>query len=167
MFTVILLALACYGISVAYLLSDNEGLPFSMGLSLLHALTGAMIGIATALILGAIFPLPEYVDKTYSQPVVAAALGDKIEGGFLVFREANYYSYFTKAEDGAISLRQVPVRDAVIYEDVETDAYIKVYDWKTRESNWKFTPDSADDKYEFHVPAGSVTQSISFDLEGN
>lgn len=108
-------------------------------------------------------------EHSYTFPIEAAADDSLASGRMFLFggslNEEPMYFYYTESADGAITQGHIPVDQAKIYEDQETEGYIKVYEDKGEITPFIIHTSWSDPEYEIHVPKGSVVTQFNFDLE--
>jgi hypothetical protein len=105
---------------------------------------------------------------SYTFDVMAAKDGSSINGRFGIFGgfidEKSYYFFYRKHSDGRIEQGKILASRTSIYQDQETQSYIKVTKYDSDIGFWGFIPGD-DPRYEIHVPDGSVIETVEFDLE--
>lgn len=105
---------------------------------------------------------------SYSFEVMAAKDGSEINGQFGIFggfiEEEPYYFFYRKYANGEIIQGKIRANSTSIYQDQETRAFIKVIKSRGHFNFWGLSPKDPT-HYEIHVPEGSVTQDVEFDLE--
>lgn len=115
---------------------------------------------------------PEYDPYTFS--IVAAADGSQTSGSFYLFGgtidEDPVYFYYRERSDGSIRQGYIPTGKSVIYEDTENEGYIQVNRYRDAFCEfwgcaWDMAGSTRSNKYEIHVPPGSVKRQFNFDLE--
>lgn len=138
----------------------------ALGAFLCGVFFGGMLAILIALGVGSfVYDEDTY---TYTFPVVAAQDGSNVQGRFSIFggyiEEVPYYFFYRERPDGGIYQGKIKANSTLIYEDQETQNYIKVTKCHERLAFWGVTP-NCDPSYEIHVPEGSVKRDVTFDLE--
>lgn len=121
------------------------------------------------LFLTAVF-IPCNVDLVNEKTAGLKALGtsSKAQGRF--FLGSGYVdgkrvlNYIQQADDGAMKVSQTEADDALIFEGSDSATVTtKHYDYN---NGWIIPwPIGSTDKYDFHVPSGSVTESYTIDNE--
>lgn len=113
------------------------------------------------------------IHDPYTFPIVAAADGSQTEGSLFLFggtiNEEPVYFFYRQGSDGSIRQGHVNTESSVIYEDTETEGYVVVNRYREHCTTWGCAVDLERDqrrnKYEIHVPPGSVKRQFNFDLE--
>lgn len=143
---------------------------------------GGVIGLTLGLAIYTIPPLflvEKYTTIT-SEDFVLQALGDNqqlrgsLSGGIFVvrgvFEGTAGYTYYQKV-NGGYELKNVPAQHAVVYEDEEVEPYVRqrncVQQMPEQYKHWfwkvKVGCDTKE-QFSFHIPQGSITNSINLDL---
>lgn len=147
-------------------LSDNNyGMPV-MGAFVSLSIGGVAGGI---IFLVCCFAIPQEVDKVSTRTHELKSMGTSsaingrayfIGGGYI--NEKRVLNFITQRADKSIIVEQAEAEDSVIFEDtskptVTVDHYDYVNGWV---SPWVI---GSNDKYTFHIPAGSVVESYTLD----
>lgn len=163
-----ILVLALWGVAGYLIFKDRDDIGFSICMTFLG--TGSVVlifGVFGSALFGAITNKQEY--HPYSWNIIAASDSSATTGRFGLFSgyidsEFRYYYYY-KDGQGGIRLSWVPANRSQIFEDapegsgsIETDH--PVSHWNA----WGYV-DADDPHYKIHIPAGSVVQKYTMDLQ--
>lgn len=128
---------------------------------------GGFVALFVSLLVGAFVYDAKYDE--YQFDVMAANDGSVVQGRFGIFSgyidEESYYFFYREYEDGRIEQGRIKESQTAIYQDQETDAFIKVRKDEGFDLGlWGIRP-GYETRYEIHVPKGSVIEDVRFDLE--
>lgn len=137
-----------------------------MGIPIL--LLGTIFG-GIVLMLCATF-IPTNMDLVSKQTISLKALGTSSSQQGRFFLGSGYIdgkrvlNFIQQGDDGSIRVGQANAKDSVIFEDADKGTVTtEHFDYN---NGWILPwPIGSTDKYEFHIPAGSVTESYTIDNE--
>lgn len=132
-----------------------------------------LVGLGASLIIGGIVEqsTEDTYESSYDFSIEATADGSLTQGSFHIFggsiNETPMYFFYRQWNNGSITQGNIPVSEAVIYEDVGEgeQAYITVVLKDRVDAHpWFVIDPSYQRTYEIHVPEGSVLRQHVFDL---
>ncbi len=146
---------------IAYRKEKEKGALFAIGY------TSAMFFLPFLLLISLAWrPTAEFKPVKKSN-LIAVADDSSIRGNFLVFGTKSEYQYYRESKDGGFVQGSVPIEDTTIYEDVpEGSGYVVTMTDSTC-GFWKpIRPiECRRDKYEIHIPPGSIVRDYKLDLD--
>lgn len=138
----------------------------TIGLSVFWAFLGLLPALALAALVGSILPHEE--QNSGHLEIVALADATHTEGQFYLFggtiESEPVYRYYYRS-DGGYKMGWKLVGDSLIVEsETETPRYDKIEE--VRGTDWWGISNTAETRYIFYVPPGTVTNTFDLDLEG-
>lgn len=159
---------AALGIIIGFILGKRDDTPFLGGFGGL--VVGILVGLLMTLIFSIFFPHYEVSNK---HNIIAMKDGSSIYGSMFLgsgtINEKQYYFYYEKEADGAITQHKLLVNCSKIFEDSpDSTGWVELHYFKTKEpyNNWAGCGGEREfDHAEIHVPKGSVVREYKMDLE--